>query len=84
MLIHESYHVDDYFTYGYCWKMWTRFRYAINLRRDGYTADRAGMEAYTNARTLEEYKKQFGVRAPGDTDNYDPAAHGILSCTLER
>ena len=82
VLIHESYHLEDYFKYDYCWRMWTRFGYAMDLRKGNYTVDEPGMEDYTNDRTFKEYRSQFGVRAAHDP-NYRAATDGDLSsCPL--
>jgi len=83
VLIHESYHLEDYFQYNYCLEMWTQFGYALMLRRNNHTADWPGMEEYTDSRTYDEYRSQFGVVSPGDRKNYRHSAHGKLSCPLE-
>ena len=81
-LIHAAYHFDDFGRNNYCWDLWTRFSYATELRRNRFSADYNGMEAYTNDRTFKDYHNQLGVRAPEDP-KYNPAQHGTLLCPLE-
>ncbi|MYJ76063.1 MAG: hypothetical protein F4089_13630 [Gammaproteobacteria bacterium] len=81
-LIHAAYHFDDFGRHNYCWDLWTRFSYATELRRNRFSADYNGMEAYTNDRTFKDYHNQLGVRAPEDP-KYNPAQHGTLLCPLE-